>query len=63
MWSVEGTLAHHNASVQVHPEGRRSRVVWIADFLPDEARPRIAQAMGAGMAAMQRALDALDRGH
>jgi carbon monoxide dehydrogenase subunit G len=61
VWSAQGgQLAHYNASVQVFagPEGR-SRVVWIADFLPHEAAAMVEAMMTEGMAAMQRALDAL----
>ena len=37
-WAVVGgRLTHHNASAQAFAEGNgRCRVVWIADFLPDE---------------------------
>jgi hypothetical protein len=37
-WSARGgRLTHHNASVQVFADGeRRSRLVWIADLLPNE---------------------------
>jgi carbon monoxide dehydrogenase subunit G len=37
-WSARGgRLSHHNASVQVFADGdRRSRLVWIADLLPNE---------------------------
>jgi len=37
-WSARGgRLTHHNASVQVFADGEgRSRLVWIADLLPDE---------------------------
>lgn len=61
VWSAEGGLTkHYNASVQVFAEvGGRTRVVWIADFLPDEAASAIAAAMEAGAAAVQRALDAV----
>jgi hypothetical protein len=53
-------IDHYNASVQVFAEVcGRTRVVWIADFLPDEAASVIAAAMEAGAAAVQRALDAL----
>jgi carbon monoxide dehydrogenase subunit G len=36
VWAaVGGRLSHHNASMQVFAEGEgRSRLVWIADFLP-----------------------------
>ena len=37
-WSARGgRLSHHNASVQVFADGPdRSRLVWIADLLPNE---------------------------
>jgi hypothetical protein len=40
VWSAEGGLTkHYNASVQVFAEvGGRTRVVWIADFLPERRR-------------------------
>ena len=61
VWSAQGGFTkHYNASVQVFAEvSGRTRVVWIADFLPDEAASAIAAAMDAGAAAMQRALDAV----
>jgi carbon monoxide dehydrogenase subunit G len=38
VWSaVGGRFTHHNASVQVFDDGRgASRVLWIADLLPNE---------------------------
>ena len=39
VWAVVGSprLTHHNASMQVFADGdRRSRLVWIADLLPNE---------------------------
>jgi carbon monoxide dehydrogenase subunit G len=38
VWSVVGgRFTHHNASVEVFADGRGgSRLVWIADLLPDE---------------------------
>jgi carbon monoxide dehydrogenase subunit G len=38
VWAVVGTqLTHHNASAQVFADGDgRSRLVWIADLLPNE---------------------------
>lgn len=38
VWAVVGgRFTHHNASVQVFPDGdRASRLVWIADLLPNE---------------------------
>lgn len=43
-WAVVGGRpSHHNASLQVLPEGeRRSRVVWIADLLPNDLAGPIA---------------------
>ncbi|GEM_PF-299889 len=58
VWSaVGGTLTHHNGSAQVFPEGSGSRIVWIADLLPDEMADRIAMLMDEGMKAMKAALD------
>ena len=40
VWAVVGSarLTHHNASMQVFADGQGgSRLVWIADLLPDEA--------------------------
>ena len=43
VWSVVGgRFTHHNASVQVFPDGEtKSRVVWIADLLPNDLEPQI----------------------
>jgi polyketide cyclase/dehydrase/lipid transport protein len=63
VWSaVGGSLTHYNASAQVvaEPDGA-SRVVWIADLLPDEAAQSVEGMMDAGMAAMKAALDKLAR--
>ncbi len=58
VWSaVGGRLSHHNASVQVFAEGQGSRVVWIADLLPNELEPAIAGMIDQGMAAMKATLD------
>jgi carbon monoxide dehydrogenase subunit G len=61
VWAVVGSprLAHHNASVQVFADGeRRSRLVWIADLLPDEAAPVIRGMIEQGMAVMKKTLEA-----
>ena len=48
---------HHHASFQVFDEGgSRSRVVWIADLLPDELAPVVDGMMEQGCAAMARTL-------
>ena len=61
VWSAEGAgTTHYNASVQVFRESDGgSRVIWIADFLPDEVSPAIDEAMSAGVATMKVTLDRL----
>jgi carbon monoxide dehydrogenase subunit G len=58
-WSVAGgRLSHHNASAQAFAEGDGAcRVVWIADFLPDEHAPAISGMIDQGLAAMKRTLE------
>lgn len=56
-WSATGSrLSHHNASSQVFAEGGKTKVVWIADLLPNEMKPAIAGMIDAGASAMQKAL-------
>ena len=59
-WSVVGgRMTHHNASLQVFAEGEgRSRVVWIADLLPNELAGYIAGMIEQGMAVMKKTLEA-----
>jgi hypothetical protein len=52
-------LSHHNASFQVFAEGAGSRLVWIADLLPDAAAVNVAARMEHGLVAAKRALDAV----
>jgi len=61
VWSASGgRLSHHNASVQVFPaSGDRTRIVWIADLLPDEMRGPIEGMIDQGMAVMKTTLEAL----
>jgi hypothetical protein len=58
-WAVVGgRLSHHNASAQAFAEGDAAcRIVWIADFLPDEHAPAIAAMIDQGLAAMKRTLE------
>ena len=61
-WTATGEglpLQHYNASVQVFPHERGSRVVWTADLLPHEAAPTVGSMMDQGMAVMARTLDRL----
>jgi hypothetical protein len=61
VWTAEGGRAqHYNAALQVASlSGGATSVVWTADFLPDELHAYFSRAIAAGMAAMQRSLDAL----
>jgi hypothetical protein len=55
---VEGRPTHHHASIQVFPDGdARSRLVWIADLLPNELADLIGGMMEQGCAAMKRTLE------
>ena len=60
LWSViEGRLRHHNASMQIFADGEgASRVVWIADLLPNELAGSIGAMIEQGLAAMKRKLEA-----
>jgi hypothetical protein len=56
---VEWQLTHHNASFQVFPAGpTRSRLVWIADLLPNELAELVDGFMEQGCAAITRTLEA-----
>ena len=64
--AVGGRMSHHNASAQVFAESAGgSRVVWIADLLPNEIAPVIATMIEQGTAAMKRTLegDAVQKPH
>jgi carbon monoxide dehydrogenase subunit G len=55
---VEWRTSHHNASIQVLPDGAtRSRVVWIADLLPNDLAELVGGLMEHGSAAMKRTLE------
>ena len=57
---VEWRATHHNASIQVFPDGDgRSRIVWIADLLPNELADQMSGMMEQGCAAMKRTLEEL----
>lgn len=60
VWSAEGGgLRHYNAALQIWPDGGGSRIVWLADLLPDERAPDVTRMMEHGLRAMQAALDKL----
>jgi Polyketide cyclase / dehydrase and lipid transport len=59
---VEGSrppLRHHHATFEVHPDGdAASRLVWTADFLPDDGAELVRARMTYGIAEMGAALAA-----
>lgn len=55
--AVGGRLTHHNASMQVLEDERGTRLVWIADLLPDAMAPAIRALMDAGASAIQQTLE------
>lgn len=59
-WAVVGgRLTHHNASLQVLAQGdTHSRVIWVADLLPNELAGTIAGMIEQGMSVMKRTLEA-----
>lgn len=59
VWSAHGgALSHYNAAVRVYAEGSGSRVVWTADFLPNEAEAMLAPMLEEGLRVMKLTLDA-----
>ncbi len=59
--AVDTPMTHYNGSFQVHADGDGSCGVWIADLLPDEHAPMVAEMMEQGLAAMRRAFSATHR--
>lgn len=61
VWSADSEwLTHYNASAQVFTVGDgRTRVVWIADLLPNEAAGPVRLMMEQGITVMKSTLDAL----
>jgi hypothetical protein len=61
VWAaITDSLTHYNAAVQVFAkEGNQTRVVWIADLLPNEAASSVELMMDEGMAVMKATLDRL----
>ena len=58
-WSVaDAPFTHYNASVQAFAEGAdRTRLVWVADLLPDTLATQVGTMIEQGMAAMKRTLE------
>jgi carbon monoxide dehydrogenase subunit G len=55
--SIGGRARHHNASIQVFPEGNNSRVVWITDMLPDEMAEPVRALVDEGARVMKQTLE------
>ena len=59
VYAVTGSerLTHHNAAVQVFAEANvHTRLLWIADFLPNELAPYVDAQMEAATAVMKHTL-------
>lgn len=54
--AASGRLTHHNASFQVFEAEGGSRVLWIADVLPEAAAETVGPMMSAGAETMARHL-------
>jgi carbon monoxide dehydrogenase subunit G len=54
---ISERVKQHSASVQVLPDGDRTRLIWIVDLLPNEIAPYIEAQMDQAALAMQKALD------
>ena len=63
-WSARGEpFTHHNASLQVFAQGDgRSRVVWIADLLPDSLVDKVGEMMSQGLSVMKKTLEGASPG-
>jgi carbon monoxide dehydrogenase subunit G len=59
-WTASGDgfpFTHYNGVAEVIAEGKGSRVVWTADFLPADPAPMVATMLEKGLAAMKQALE------
>jgi Polyketide cyclase / dehydrase and lipid transport len=61
-WSARSErLTHHNASVQVFPNGENNcRVVWIADLMPNEAVQPVREMIEQALTVMKHTLENLE---
>lgn len=61
--SVEGRATHHNASMQVFPDGAGgSRLIWITDVLPHELEGFVRELVEQSAPIMKRTLEARSTG-
>jgi Polyketide cyclase / dehydrase and lipid transport len=58
-WSAQADfLTHYNASLEVFPLGdRKSRVVWIADLMPNEVAGTVTEMIQQGLVTMKQTLE------
>jgi hypothetical protein len=63
-WSARGEpLTHHNASVQVFSDGHnKCRVVWVADFMPNEVAGTMNEMIQKGLNTMKQTLESTATG-
>ena len=54
---TDGPFTHHSASMQIVPDGKGCRFVWVSDFLPDELRYHLLPLADAGCDAFRRNVD------
>ena len=60
----EWQATHHHATFQVFPDGRqRSRIVWIADLLPDDLAGTVDGMMEQGGSVIKQTLEQTARAH
>jgi hypothetical protein len=61
VWSaIGGSMTHYNGSAQVFADAHGpTKVVWIADLLPDQAAGAVGAMMEQGTAVMKQTLDRL----
>lgn len=55
--SIGGRAKHHNASMQVLPEGNGTRFVWTTDVFPDELAESIRALVEQGTQIIKRTLE------
>jgi carbon monoxide dehydrogenase subunit G len=59
VWSARGKpFTHHNASIQVFSQGsEKSRVVWIADVMPNDVADTVGEMMSRALVVMRQTLE------
>jgi hypothetical protein len=56
---IEGDFRHHSASIQVESvDDETCRMIWVSDFLPDDAAAMVAPLVEQGAAALRRTVRA-----